>query len=280
MRPSSQKLARGLAFLLLLGGASFPAAAQEYQLFERVAVSLEFAETGFDTTVRLDSNNFDLGTEINFENDLRLGDNKSIPAITVTYRPFKRHQFSFGYFDADRRSQATVMAEIRFGDLVIPVQATASLDWKNQDARLGYSYWPIMKKRTAFGVGGGLRVQELKATLTVIEANVFEVAEATGPLPYVWVEVRHGLTPKTRLTAGVGVLALEIGDYDGQQVILDIGIQHQTFKHFAFGGRFDLATVDVDTTAKRYTGSLDQDISSLRVFAKARFGKTDFNPHH
>lgn len=263
------------AAIFLAVGAT-PSLAQNYSLFEKWSVGAEFGWADLSTTMRLDANNFNLGTEIDFENQLGLG-NKAIPAITASYKPGRRHELFFAHFKANRDSTKSVATEIRFGDIVIPINADIILQWDTTDTRVGYAYYPMIKQRTALGVGVGLRVQDLKASILIRDTEVYEEAAAVGPLPYIWVEVRHALTPRTRLKSGLGVLAATVGDYSGNQWILDFGIQHQTFKKVAFGGRFDLAKVNVDSTQKNFTGKLVQDVNTVRIFVRARFGKNDYN---
>ena len=275
MTKSFLRVLQATAVGLVSSALSLPAAAQEYQLFEKWFVGIEAGWADFSTTVRLDGI-LGIGAELDFESDLGLG-NKAIPAISAGYKPGRRHQLNLSYFDAKRDSTRSAATEFRFGDIVVPIDVDIRLEWEASDLRVGYAYFPMIKPRTALGVGAGLRVQDLKTSIVILDTDVSESADVVGPLPFIWVEVRHGLTPKIRLTGGLGILSIKFGDFEGSQTILEVGIQHQTTKTFAFGARIDLASVDVDVTDDNFSGSLEQDVFTVRVFAKARFGKTDYN---
>ena len=149
------RLALGLSLLGLVLATGASLSAQEYSLFDKANVSLNFGFVGLNTTFRLDSQLLGTGTEIDFEKDLGLSSSEAIPALFGEWRIKRRHLLRWAYMNIDRDSSQQVATEIRFGDIVVPVNEFVTLDFDVQTFLLGYDYFPILKDRVAFGVGGG-----------------------------------------------------------------------------------------------------------------------------
>lgn len=272
----------GLAFLLLAVAA--PVAAQrEYEpLFDKFNLRLEASWMALSTQIRLDSELLGRGTTINFEDDLDLAGNQTIPTLAFDWQIAKRHRLGVRWQDLSRDSTSAALEEIRWGDEVIPVDADVTLAFDNTQYFVDYAYYPWVKDRWAAGFGLGVRVLELSATLAWSgEGGAGEgstEAKGTGPLPYLYFEYRRLFSEDWRFAAGLGWLQVKVGDIDGGQWVGKLAIEYLLGDHWGFGAAGNLATVDVDwkgletqSGESLYTGAIDMDTNDVSVFARWRF---------
>jgi hypothetical protein len=270
----------GLAVLLL--SIATPAAAQRaYEpLFDKFNLRLEGSWLATSTQIRLDSEILGRGTILDFEDDLDLDPNSTIPSLAFEWQIAKRHKLGVRWQDLGRDSTSQALEEIQWGDEVIPIDADISLGFDLTQYFVDYAYFPWVKERWAAGFGLGVRVMELSATLAWEQEDLEGSTEAkgTGPLPYLYFEYRALLSDNWRFVAGVGWLQVKVEDIDGGQWVGRAGIEYLAGEHWGFGAAFNLATVDVDWKGLEtdegdslYTGAIDMDINDVSLFVRLRF---------
>ena len=83
---------------------------------------------------------------------------------------------------------------------------------------------------------------------------------------------------KWRFISGLGWLYVTIEDISGGQWIGRVGCEYLLGERWAFGGAFNLATIDVDWKGledangdKHLNGAIDMDIFDFSIFARVRF---------
>lgn len=273
----------GLAVLVLLVASSASAQRDFEPLFDKFNLRLEGSLVAVSTQIRLDSELLGRGTTLNFENDLKLGDRKTIPTIAFEWQIAKRHKLGVRWQDISRDSSAQALEEIQWGDETIPIDANVALGFDITQFFLDYAYFPWVKERWAAGFGLGIRVMDISASLSwdIEGAGSGEgstEAQGTGPLPYIYFEYRRLLSDHWRLKAGLGWLQVKIQDIEGGQWVGRLDIEYLLGRHWGFGFAGNLATVDVDWAGLQtesgeslYTGAIDMDINDVSLFARFRF---------
>lgn len=261
---------------MFAGLGAVNAGAQEYELYDRFSVALEGSWVDLGTTIRVDNSQLDRGTELDLESDLDLDASKTIPSVSIEWRPWTRHRFGFFWKDIDRSSTSQALEEIHFEDIVIPVEAQVELGFNISEYGVAYTYILRPRERSSFGFGGGLRVLELSTTLSArVEGEEDELvresdAQVTGPLPFLGVEFRHMFSEKLRLQAELGVFYIEIDDIKGGQGLLRTSIEHLTFKNVGFGLGLDASRVKLDAEKDSWHGEAALDIYDVRLFVRVR----------
>jgi len=266
-------LVLGLAMVMTAG--AIPALAQgqteEYPLFDSFSFAFEAAWAGLDTNIRLDSKEFGVGTEIDFESDGGLAESETVPSLSLEWRIGRRHHLNGWWQSVDRDASRQILTEIRFGDVVFPIEEVVTFGFDEEEFGVGYRYYPILKRRTAFGVGGGLRTLRVGAGLRAQEIDLSEEGDFTGPLPFLSLEVRYAIARKLRLVSDLGILYIEIGEYSGGQVILDTYLEHLTFRNVAFGLGVRGGRVSVEVDTEDFAGKAKIAVASARIYARVRF---------
>ena len=270
----------GLAVLLL--SVATPAAAQRgYEpLFDKFSLRLEGSWLSTSTSMRLDSELLGRGTTLDFEDDLDLAANQTIPSLSFDWQIAKRHKLAVRWQDLGRNSTSQALEEIQWGDEVIPINADISLGFDVSQYFVDYAYYPWVKESWAAGFGLGVRVMELSATLAWSEEDLEGSTEAqgTGPLPYLYFEYRRLFSDDWRFVAGLGWLSVKVEDIEGSQYVGRVGIEYLVGEHWGFGAAFNLATIDVDwkgletvSGESLYTGAIELDVNDVSLFARFRF---------
>lgn len=270
--------------VVLVCAAAVPAYAQrEFEpLFDKFNLQIEGSWVDVSTEIRLDSELLGKGTTLNFESDLGLAADKTIPTVAFQWQIAKRHRLGLRWQKIDRSSVSQALTEIQWGDEIIPIDAQISLGFDITQTFVDYAYYPWVKERWAAGFGLGFRWMDLKATLGWRGENIDEEgtseAKGSGPLPYLYFEYRRLFSDNWRFLTGVGWLSVKVGDIDGTQWVGHVSIEYLVGKWWSFGVGGNLATIDVDwkglqteSGASLLTGAIKMDINDISVFARVRF---------
>lgn len=273
----------GLAVVLL--AVATPAAAQRaYEpLFDKFNLRLEASWMGISSEMRLDSELLGRGTTINFEDDLDLDGDETIPSVAIEWQIAKRHKLGVRWQDFSRDSTAATLEEIRWGDEVIPIDAEVSLAFDTTQYYIDYAYFPWVKEQWAAGFGLGVRWIDISTTLAWQAAGGSggegsTDTQGSGPLPYIYFEYRRLLSDDWRLFAGLGWLSIEVEDLDGSQYVGKLGIEYLLGRHWGFGLAGNYSAIDVDWQGLEtnqgehfYNGAVDLDVNDISLFARLRF---------
>jgi hypothetical protein len=263
--------------------AAAPAEAQRSfePLFDKFNVSAQFSWVGLKTEIGLDSETLGTGTTLNFEDDLDLGSNKSIPTFAFEWQIARKHRLGVRWQDISRDSSSQALTEIQWGDEIIPIDAGIALAFDVTQYFIDYTYYPWVKEKWAAGFGLGIRWLDLKAQLQWEEETIGEGGDSidqAAPLPYIYFEYRRMFSENWRFIAGLGWLSLTIDNFSGGNYVGRASIEYLAGKRWSFGGAINLANANVDITDiedeegnPEFTARVDMSINDLSVFARVRF---------
>jgi hypothetical protein len=273
----------GIMFVVFVCLAAVPAQAQrEYEpLFDKFNLQIEGSWVAVDTTIRVDSPVLGEGTTLNFEDDLGLAADKTIPTLAFQWQIAKRHRLGVRWQNIDRSSSAQANTEIEWGGDVIPIDAKIDLNFDITQTFVDYAFYPWVKERWAAGFGLGFRWMDLKATLKWEGQNVqeegTEEAKGDGPLPYFYFEYRRLLSDNWRLLTGLGWLGVKVGDIDGSQWVGHVSVEYLLGERWSFGVGANYSAIDVDWAGieiedgNLVNAAINMDINDISVFARVRF---------
>lgn len=145
--------------------ASAESADEQGMLYQRFKVGAGFFAAFFNTTLRVDSEDLGVGTEIDLEEDLGFSSKKFDFRGFGYYRLGKRHRITFGYFSLVRNSAATIDTTIRFGEDEFEVGAEVEAEFSTRIPSLGYRFSFIANRKIEAAVGIGLSAQITKTAL-------------------------------------------------------------------------------------------------------------------
>ncbi|HSG98031.1 MAG TPA: hypothetical protein VLA11_08555 [Woeseiaceae bacterium] len=235
-------------------------------------------DMNLSTEVRVDGRGGNIGTRLDFEDDLNLDDNKDTFDAALRWRFKERHFLELEYFRLDRRGFRRLDGEIRFGEDVFPIGADIRSSFTTEVTRLGYSYRIVRNRDWGLAVGAGLHVTRLRAALTEVAFDnidvpigVTEIAKVTAPLPVIGFGGARRLGTKWALLARAQVFAVEIDDIDGTITHGALYFEHDTFDRFGFGFGYDWFVVDVKTEEDLWRGRAKVRFDGPMLFLKGSF---------
>jgi len=255
----------------LVAGSAVPGSAQDDQIFDRFSIAVEASWVNLDTNLRLDSKTLGIGTKLDFESDGGLASSKTVPSLSFDWQIARRHRLGGWWQDVDRSNTTQILKEIRFGDQVFPVNEVVTFGLGEEEIGLGYTYFLTRRERFAFGLGGGVRTLRVSASLAARNLELTSKGEFTGPLPFVWAEVRSAVGSRWRFVGNLGLFYISIGDFTGRQLVLNASIEHLTLDWLSFGAGLRVGHVNVDVETSSYRGEAKIEVGGARVFARARF---------
>jgi hypothetical protein len=283
MSSNLRAVVMGSMFVVFFCLAAVPARAQhEYEpLFDKFNFQVEGSWVAVDTTIRVDSPVLGKGTTLNFEDDLGLAADKTIPTLAFQWQIAKRHRLGVRWQNIDRSSSAQANTEIEWGGDVIPIDAKIKLNFDITQTFVDYAFYPWVKERWAAGFGLGFRWMDLKATLKWEGQNVqeegTEEAKGDGPLPYFYFEYRRLLSDNWRLLTGLGWLGVKVGDIDGSQWVGHVSVEYLLGDRWSVGVGANYSAIDVDWAGieiedgNLVNAAINMDINDISVFGRVRF---------
>lgn len=283
MKARRQSVFISAVFCVLFCAATAPAGAQtKYEpLFDKFNFQVEGSWVDVSTEIRLDSEVLGRGTTLNFESDLGLAADKTVPTVAFQWQIAKRHRLGVRWQSIDRASSSQALTEIQWGDEIIPIDASINLNFDITQTFVDYAFYPWVKERWAGGFGIGFRWMDLKASLewkgeTIDQEGTTE-AKTAAPLPYLYFEYRRMFSDDWRFMAGLGWLQVKIGDIDGGQWVGHLGIEYLIGDRWSVGAGANLSTIDVDWSGieieegNLVDGAVTMDINDVSLFGRVRF---------
>jgi len=199
------------------------------------------------------------------------------------YRPGKsrRNQLDFSYASYDRDSSATLARDITIDNVTYPVGARVETVFDFDIIRGTYSYAFWQSDRVRLALGLGVYAVPLRYELDVETTGgntAVEGADTTLPLPALALRGEFKLINKLFLNASVEGMYLEINDFRGSLLDLNVGVEYRPWKHFGLGLGYNFMGVSVegegsdsDYPGIDFVGEVDVRFSGLFLYGKLSF---------
>lgn len=247
-----------------------PQASQEYWLLDDFSIKVGARTNSLDTTVRVDGP-FGRGTSVDVENILGLDGDEDNFGVALEWRPGRRHVLAGEWVSHERESERVLDREIRIRDTVFEINASARSSLDIETLTLAYYYVVVLKDRLAFGVGGGARQWEYDLAMSASlqgQGQRSEQADASGPLPFVGLDFRYGITPRWRLRSSLGLFDIDFDIYSGTQIIAELAFEYRLLSHLSLGVAGDIGQLDADVDEDRWQGAIDSDIQGAQIYGR------------
>ena len=280
------KIAALLATTSLL--AALPASADPLPgkhplLNKRFTVSLGGFFPDVDSKVRLDATNFDLGTEIDFENELGLEESKNVWWANLRWRISRRNNLEFEWNQLKRDAfVAATTREYQIEDTVI--QAGGAIDSKFDIdlVRLTYGYSLIRNDEAELQFQAGLHLADIAVQLGLtgalsIDGEAFvdsvstEQEEVTAPLPHFGGNFTYAFNEQFGMNAHLIGFAIEIDDIEGSIVDAGLTAQYNFTDTIGVGAGVRYFQVDVEASNDDLRGQFEFDYLGPLVYVNAAF---------
>jgi hypothetical protein len=260
---------------------SIPPAMAEDSPWEKFSVDLGYFIANTDTSVRLGSG---LGVSVDMEDLLGLDTTNSAARVGASWRftDNRRHRLDFEWFRFRRDGSRTIGEDILYKDEdgnehIIEAGTYVESFFDFDIYQFAYSYSFFQDDRIDLAGSLGLYVMPIDFGLSA--TGLFSVGGSesfTAPLPTLGVRADFAITPKWFFRSGLEVFYLEIGEFAGSILAVDVAIEYLPWKHFGFGLGFDSLNVHVEADEEDYPGidfqgEVNFKYTGLQLYAKLYF---------
>jgi len=275
----------------LCGAALFCGAAENafgaenekgYLPWEKGSIKFGGFISAFDSTLAFGS---DAGAGITFNAEDLFGLETSLTVFRAEamYRPGKslRHQMDFTYASYNRDGSATLSQDVTIGDVTYPVGARVESVFNFDIIRGTYTYALLQDERMRIAAGLGVYAVPLEYSLkieTTSGRSSVEGADTTLPLPALALRGEFQLIPRLFLNAGIDAMYLEISDFKGSLLDVNVGLEYRPWKYVGFGVGYNGMGVNVegesgnsDYPGADFVGSVDVRFTGLMLYGKFTF---------
>lgn len=255
---------------------------KKYLPWEKGSIKFGGFIAAFDSTLGFGVNNA-AGVTFNAEELFDLDSSLTVFRVEAMYRPGKslRHQVDFIYASYHRDGSTTLSEEIDINGNTYPVGARVDSLFDFDIYRGTYSYAVLQDERMRIALGLGVYAVPLEYRLSVETysgtARV-EGAETTLPLPALALRGEFQLIPRLFLNASVDAMYLEISDFQGSLLDVNIGLEYRPWKHVGFGLGYNAMSVhaEAEDSSSHYpgvdfAGSVDVRFTGLMLYGKFSF---------
>lgn len=214
-----------------------------------------------NTNVKVDGANGNIGTEIDFEDDLGFTGYSSSFIADLNWRVSRRSTVAFEYYYLGRKSTKTLDREINFGDNTYPLNAEVSAFFNTQIARFSYGYAFISKPKIEAGVliGAHFLISDVGLRL---ESNFIEDREIknnfdfVAPLPDIGLWGNFGIAKRMELFANANYFYIQVGDYTGSIISYSLSLSYNVYRNLDVELGYTGLNFEVDVEKQRLDGAL------------------------
>lgn len=231
-----------------------------------------------NTDISVGNNNGNIGTNIDFEDDL--GFNKNIGTFLANFqwRASRRSKFDLSYFRVARKSDYTLKRDITFGDNTYNVDAGIHAYFNTNIYRFSYGYAFLVDPKYEVGLLVGAHVVGLNTGIELTGANVGASVKdnfgITAPLPDFGAWGSYSFGSRWYANAEFDYFALTVNDYKGRILAYNLNLNYRAYKGLDISLGFTGLNARVDAEKKRLVGYFKWGYNGPSVAVSYTFGKS------
>lgn len=226
----------------------------------------------FDTQVRADGTTA-RGTEIDLHRDLNVDNSSAVGIVGLTWRPWERHEFGFGYFQNDGSATRMITRDLEFQGTDFQTNSTVRTDVSLDAYQFYYTWWAAANERWALGPSVGMTWYRVDITLDMLlDANGNSVngnvrGEATTDLPALTVGGSWRWVPADdwRLSADVGYFSANIQNLNASVTYGRFGVEWFPWQNSGFSLDYTRRKLSGDVSKTDFNGNIDFVDSGVRL---------------
>jgi hypothetical protein len=253
-----------------------PAAAQRFD--DTLSLRVEAYFAGINSSVRVDGNGGNIGTEVDFEDDLGLSANKTLPALELGWRINDDWVLQGQYYTLGRRTDATLDRDIVIGDTIYPVNGTVGAGFDSDVYRFTVGNLLIQKEKLEIGVGIGLHGTDFSIFVEG-DGSVSgqpgrfrrEGRSVFAPLPTIGAFGQWEPVDRLTLSGRLDWLSLTIDDNSGRLINAEAAVAYRLFKHLDAGVAYRHVDYRLRVSRDDWNGRVQYEFSGPSIFLRAGF---------
>lgn len=259
-----------------------PAEGKHYLPWEKGSFKFGGFVAAFNSDIGFGVNNA-AGVTFDAEELFGLDTSLTVFRVEAMYRPGEslRHQLDFTYASYHRDGRATLSEEIDINGMTYPVGARVKSLFNFDIIRGDYTYAILQDERMRIAVGLGIYAVPIEYRLSIETGSGtsrVEGADTTLPLPALALRGEFQLIPKLFLNAGIDAMYLEISDFKGSLLDVNLALEYRPWKHVGFGLGYNAMSVDVEAESNNsdypgadFVGNVGVRFNGLMLYGKLSF---------
>lgn len=272
--PSSPKLPRVSA--VVLAACTVAASAEEPN--DRYWVRLEGFVPKISSTARFDLPGTRIaGTTVDFERDLGLSDQKTLPYVLMGLRLGERWRAEFEYYELKRTGTRTIQRDVQWDDTVFSAGAEITSNFDSTIFRLSAGYSFYRSSTGEMGAAFGFHVTDFDLGITgqgtVPQGELLrsESKQQVVPLPTLGLYGTYMLSPQWILRGRLDYLSLKYDQYDGALVNVMAAVDWRFARNFAIGLGYRYVHYDVKASKSSFDGEVKYKFRGPTLYLEAAF---------
>ena len=251
-------------------------------LYDKFQVGASGAAVVLGTTLRIDNDNGDQGTEIDF-NTLGISKTAFAPAVAIAWRPGRRHEIGLSYLYIDRSGSTTLTKDVEFGDSTFAAGLRINSSFSAPTVTLNYRFAIMAKEKTQLGIQVGLGALFFKVGIDALAgitnggADTLDVGYSaskglTGPTAALGLFGAFRAGDKWYFGVNGGAIGAKVSNITATSWALGADARYFFSNHWAFSGGWTYSGIKVSSDAVDDGGYLNLEGSINYNFNVFRLG--------
>ncbi|MCJ2178375.1 autotransporter outer membrane beta-barrel domain-containing protein [Novosphingobium album (ex Hu et al. 2023)] len=218
-----------------------------------------------------------IGTDIDFEKDLKLDNRDVLPAVSAGAR-FGHVVVAADFFKLKRSGSIDLARDLVFDDVTYPVNARISSGFDSNIYRLTVGYALVQQPDLELGAAIGVHATQFQLELSgqaTTDGETFATErrrkKVFAPLPTVGLFATWRLAPRLEATGRVDYLSLKIGDYDGRLVNAQAGVSYKVLKNASIGLAYRYVNYRIKIDKDVWSGRIRYALNGPALILQASF---------
>jgi hypothetical protein len=219
---------------------------------DRFAVRAIFFQPSVTTSGRYDDAAGTQGTPFSGEDSLNLPDKRSQAWIDLAFRMTPRHRISAQFYELKRNGSTVLTQQLDFGDdSFLPADGTVRSSMDLRQLNVGYLYSLLQKQRIEIGLGFGIHLLQLDATMEAPAAFKRQHLDTAGPYPTLDGDLSWRITRRFSVNGAAHYFNYISTRTDGSSLSWNADLQFRAARNLAVGAgysstRYHLSSSDPD----------------------------------
>lgn len=262
--------------VVVCAGLAGPAAAQSLDKTWLFQVGAYFPSV--DSSLRVNSSDGALGSDVDFEQDLGFERNSVLPAFMAEWRPGDDWVVNGEYYRLGRSSAATLERDIVIGDTTYPVNGSVNAGFDSDIFRFTIGNRFFQRPNVEIGAAVGLHATDFTIFVegegrTTNQSVSFrsENRSIFAPLPTIGLFLNARPGKKWQVNARFDWLSLRIDDYSGRLVNTEASVSYSVHRNIDIGAMYRLVGYRVSVEREDWNGRVDYQFHGPALFVQVGF---------
>jgi hypothetical protein len=233
---------------------------------------------GVDSSVRVDAADGDLGTVVDFEQDLGFDRRSTLPAFMLEWRPGDDWVLNGEYYVLGRNSTKSLEREIVVGETTFPVSGQVGAGFDSDIVRFTVGNRLFQRPNLEIGVAVGLHGTDFQVFIEgqgTVSGNPgqfrSEARSVFAPLPTIGAFLNAQPAEKVHVNARFDWLSLTIDGYTGRLINTEVSAAYSIHKNFDLGVMYRLVDYGLKVKRDNWSGRVDYQFSGPAIFLQVGF---------